>query len=165
MLLTPEEFSQHANARSLDRVVEDIANNRQMKLKGKNLSLSRDTNGYPRVSLGKSNMKRIHILVCEAFIGPRPLGMQIRHLDGNPSNNYIDNLCYGTATENMQDTLRHGTATIGTKNGMAVLTVEQVTEIRNLKGRLSCSKLGKKFSVCPQTINDIHTGKRWKHVK
>lgn len=57
----------------------------------------------------KHSRHRIHALVMEAFIGPRPEGMDIRHLDGNPLNNYLSNLAYGTRTENMQDALAHGT--------------------------------------------------------
>jgi hypothetical protein len=52
---------------------------------------------------------RIHALVLEAFVGPRPDGLDIRHLDGDPLNNHLSNLAYGTKQENMQDTLLHGT--------------------------------------------------------
>lgn len=56
-----------------------------------------------------STTKRIHELVAAAFIGPRPDGLEVRHLDGNPRNNRLENLCYGTKVENAQDSLRHGT--------------------------------------------------------
>ena len=51
--------------------------------------------GYLRVTLcqhGKTSRKYIHRLVLETFVGPCPLGMQCRHLDGNRSNNEVDNL-------------------------------------------------------------------------
>lgn len=57
----------------------------------------------------KHSRHRIHALVLEAFVGPRPDGLDIRHLDGDPLNNHLSNLAYGTRTENMQDTLIHGT--------------------------------------------------------
>lgn len=50
-----------------------------------------------------------HILVAEAFIGPRPEGMEVCHNDGNPSNNHVDNLRYGTRSENARDAVKHGT--------------------------------------------------------
>lgn len=50
-----------------------------------------------------------HALVLAAFVGPRPDGLCARHLDGNPANNRLDNLAYGTYAENMQDKRRHGT--------------------------------------------------------
>jgi hypothetical protein len=50
----------------------------------------------------------IHRLVVEAFDGPAPEGKtDVRHLDGNPQNNHLTNLCWGTRSENMLDVLRH----------------------------------------------------------
>lgn len=50
-----------------------------------------------------------HAVIALTFLGPRPEGLQVRHLDGDPTNNRITNLAYGTQTENAQDMLRHGT--------------------------------------------------------
>lgn len=52
--------------------------------------------------------RRVHVLVAAAFIGPRPTGAIIRHLDGNPANNTPANLRYGTVSENAYDRVRHG---------------------------------------------------------
>jgi hypothetical protein len=68
--------------------------------------------GYPQVGLslnGHGSSRRIHQLVAEAFLGPCPEGQEIRHLDGNPANNAVSNLAYGTRGDNEQDKLRHGT--------------------------------------------------------
>ncbi len=73
---------------------------------------NRDPAGYPSVRLsadGKVTHLRVHTLVMRAFAGPCPPGMEIRHLDGNPANNRLGNLAYGTSRENAQDTLRHST--------------------------------------------------------
>jgi formamidopyrimidine-DNA glycosylase len=43
-----------------------------------------------------------------AFIGPCPDGLERRHLDGKYLNDHLDNLAYGTRTENMQDRVKHG---------------------------------------------------------
>jgi hypothetical protein len=51
----------------------------------------------------------VHRLVLLTFVGPCPPNMETRHLDGQPSNNRLDNLCYGTRRENMADRIRHGT--------------------------------------------------------
>jgi hypothetical protein len=70
-------------------------------------------NGYPAVTLtcddGERRKFYVHHLVARVFIGPRPAGLHIRHLDGHPANNAAWNLAYGTRSENMLDTLRHGT--------------------------------------------------------
>lgn len=58
---------------------------------------------------GETTFTYAHTLVLAAFVGPRPAGMDARHLDGNPGNNRLDNLAYGTRAENMQDKRRHGT--------------------------------------------------------
>lgn len=71
-----------------------------------------DTQGYPRVSIWDGVEKlnaRVHVLAASAFLGPRPDGAVIRHLDGNPQNNTPTNLAYGTVAENVDDSLRHGT--------------------------------------------------------
>lgn len=71
-----------------------------------------DEDGYPSVNLCASGSRRryaMHVLVAEAFVGPRPDGLMVRHLDGKPTNNQPANLQWGTAKENVQDMLAHGT--------------------------------------------------------
>lgn len=57
---------------------------------------------------GRHIPRDVHQLVAEAFLGVRPAGMQIRHLDGDPANNNISNLAYGTCSENQYDRVRRG---------------------------------------------------------
>jgi len=67
--------------------------------------------GYKLVSLwrdGKGRSCNVHRLVAAAFLGPCPTGMEVRHLDGDPTNNDVANLRYGTGSENCQDITRHG---------------------------------------------------------
>lgn len=68
---------------------------------------------YLAVSLWHANGTRrtatVHRLVGEAFIGPRPDGLDTRHLNGNSEDNRIENLTYGTKRENQADSIRHGT--------------------------------------------------------
>ena len=71
------------------------------------------TCGYPVVSLwahGTGRTVAVHVLIAAAFLGSRPAGMEVRHLDGDPSNCVLSNLAYGTHAENMRDMLAHGTA-------------------------------------------------------
>ncbi|MDX3713446.1 HNH endonuclease signature motif containing protein [Streptomyces europaeiscabiei] len=51
----------------------------------------------------------MHQIVAAAFLGPRPDGHDVRHLDGNPLNSALSNLSYGTRSENELDKARHGT--------------------------------------------------------
>jgi hypothetical protein len=62
--------------------------------------------GYLYVSLskkGKHHVRTIHYLMMLTFVGQRPEGMDVRHLDGNKKNNSLDNLAYGTRKENIHD--------------------------------------------------------------
>ncbi len=71
-----------------------------------------DKKGYAKFGItgddGKRMLRGAHQLVCEAFNGPRPEGLQCRHLDGDPSNNTPGNLRWGTAKENAADRKAHG---------------------------------------------------------
>lgn len=76
------------------------------------IKIQRSTNGYPAYTFwgyGRVRTRAIHILMAEAFIGPRPEGMEVRHLNGDKTDNRLENLAYGTHSENMLDTVRHGT--------------------------------------------------------
>lgn len=74
------------------------------------------SNGYPTVALGRRNTRTTHSLVTEAFIGPCPAGMEVRHRDGVRANPRYSNLCYGTRGDNVADAVEHGTRTGQTVN-------------------------------------------------
>lgn len=66
--------------------------------------------GYLSVSLrgnGQNLHAFIHVLVMAAFVGPKPVGCDVLHRDGDPSNNELGNLHYGTRSENTLDAIRH----------------------------------------------------------
>ena len=112
------EVSSHGRIRSLDRTV-NYSNGQIRRQKGKILStpLMQQT-GYPFVKLsnhGKNQVRTVHSLVAETFIGTRPEGTEVCHNDGNRTNNHLDNLRYGTPSENELDKLRHGTHTNAAK--------------------------------------------------
>lgn len=81
---------------------------------GRVLSQFVDACGYYRLGLYKTSgrrvNKRVHTLVAEAFIGPRPRPDAVaRHLDGDSLNNIPANLAWGTVSENVVDSIEHGT--------------------------------------------------------
>lgn len=80
--------------------------------RGRLMKTNVDPAGYWQLGFrrdGKNRTQKVHQLVAAAFLGPRPGGMEVRHLDGNPLNNRLDNLAYGTPSENSLDSIRHGT--------------------------------------------------------
>jgi hypothetical protein len=116
---------------------------------------------------GRCRRMFVHRLVLTAVVGPCPPGMECRHLNGDPADNRIENLVWGTRTENMADKLRHGTTfhPRGEQNGCAKLTEANVIEIRTLLAqRLTCAEIGRRFGVDRATISDIKRGKHWTHV-
>lgn len=68
---------------------------------------------YLRVSLYKQTQKPrteyIHGLLAEAWIGPRPTGMEAAHKDGDKYNNVPENIKWATRKENEDDKWDHGT--------------------------------------------------------
>lgn len=92
--------------RVMSEGIDSRGHNRRMKiLKPKN-----DGWGYLYVGLrvnGKTINKKIHVLVADAFIGTRINGMQIDHIDGNKSNNCIENLRIVTRYENYKNTITY----------------------------------------------------------
>ena len=91
--------------------VSNLGNVRSWKTYGSpapRLLAKSEHGGYHVVSLSRC-VRRVHRLVLEAFVGKRPAGLLTRHLDGNATNNCLDNLRYGTPSENMRDRRTHGT--------------------------------------------------------
>lgn len=59
---------------------------------------------------GELHTRRVHVLALEAFIGRRPEGMKGCHNDGDSfTNNRLTNLRWDTQSNNMFDSVRHGT--------------------------------------------------------
>lgn len=76
------------------------------------LATAIDASGYRRLGLyvgGKRINCRIHALVADAFLPPRPDGAVTRHIDGDHLNNTVENLQWGTQSENVRDAVNHGT--------------------------------------------------------
>lgn len=141
--------------------------------------------GHLRVLLmdetGKRRAVMVHRAVLFAFVGPCPDGEETRHLDGNPANNNLSNIVWGTKQANHQDKVRHGTVQsgprngmntmpetrrVGTKNGRCKLTEPQVKLIKflRLKHGVFLKDLSEWFGVSIHTVHAIETGKLWKHV-
>lgn len=118
--------------------------------------------GYYQVDIAKKT-HLIHRLVCIAFNGPAPEGMNIvRHLDGNTFNNVPSNLAWGTQKDNCQDTVKHGRSHKGTRHPMNKLTEDEVRSIRKaLAEGAKGIDLAEQFGVSFQLISRIKTNKSW----
>jgi len=108
----------------------------------------------------------VNRLVLETFCGSQP-HKQTRHLNGVKTDNRISNLKWGTAAENAEDRIRHGTAwrPIGEKHPAAVLNDAIVLEmrLRHSKGE-SIRSIAKSLGVKYWTTHNAITGRNWGHL-
>jgi HNH endonuclease len=122
--------------------------------------------GYKRAAVGPHGVhihpEMVHGLVLEAFVGPRPDGMQCRHKNGIRHDNRVENLAWGTPQENSDDRTQHGTQPVGVKNPRAKLNESQVLEIRASTELYSV--LSARYGVAEGMIWFIRKRKNWKHL-
>lgn len=92
-----------------------------------------NSHGYPSVRImiaGKRTRICVHRLVARDFLPTRPsLKHEIRHIDGNKTNNNFLNLAWGTREENAADRERHGRTSKGIKHSIAVKRGLGVTHV------------------------------------
>jgi hypothetical protein len=109
--------------------------------------------GHKMVMLGRGVHLMVHTAVALSFIGRRPFGTEVRHLDCDSSNNTPANLRWGTRTENNKDY---------TRAGKRKLTYAQAEEIRSaLRAGATHTSLAVKFLVNTGTIAHIKSGKEY----
>lgn len=110
--------------------------------------------GHVSVVLGKGAAgSPVHQLVALAFLGPCPKGSEVLHADGNPKNNCVDNLRYGTRTENILDVYRQGKA-------WRKLTAKDALDIkRRLANGEMGSSIARFYNVSATTVSHIKHGR------
>ena len=95
------QVSNLGNVRSIDRIVKG-KNNTIRRIKGKTKAQFMHK-GYLNVELYKGNKrthKKVHRLVLEAF-SDKTSALDVNHIDGNKTNNNINNLEYCTRKDNL----------------------------------------------------------------
>lgn len=109
------EVSMDGEVRSLDRITEMPRRREVRKYKGKILRPGASGYGYPIVVLCKNGVTKsctVHRLLVEAHRGPIPFGMDIDHINGNPTDNSLGNLRVVTTSQNVRNKTktwnRHG---------------------------------------------------------
>lgn len=109
----------------------------------------------------------IHNLVLTAFVGLRPKGYQANHIDGDKTNNRLDNLEWVTQSQNKRHSFRIGLeSNKGTLNPGAKLTDVIVLDCRRRywNHTATARMLAREYGVGTSTMRDAINGKTWKHV-
>ncbi len=125
--------------------------------------------GHLAVDLEKGNIRLVHRLVLEVFVGPCPEGMECCHEDGNPSNNILTNLRWDTKKSNAADRRKHGTAFNGPRGDthpFAKVTANIVRKIREdyATGNFSLKDLSRTYHIHIMTLSNLINRVTWKHV-
>lgn len=135
---------------------------------------SKQAGSYLQVGLmrdGQRHVFRVHKLVLNAFVGPAPADKPHgRHLNGNPQDNRLENLAWGSAKENYEDSVRHGTAYLGVRaprgedHPTAKLTDSVVEQMKlDAVAGMSRRDINKKYGY--KNASAVLTGNHWGHIR
>lgn len=139
--------------------VSDLGN---VKSRYRTLKRSLTARGYFAVGLYRKNVmtnRFVHVLVLEAFVGPKPPGMQCCHGNNLRNDNRLWNLRWDTSKANQADRIAHGTMLAGESAPNAKLTNAQAQEIRREYKHGNGCALARQFGVSQTTVWHIVQGK------
>lgn len=133
------------------------------------MKLSPHRDGYLKINLCHNSVSKtvhIHQIVAAAFLGPRPEGSQVNHINGGKTDNQVNNLEYTTVQRNAIHASELNLRPVGEAINTAKLTTEDVKTIRQMYRPVACSysKLASIYGVSKGTIANIVLGKTWKHI-
>jgi hypothetical protein len=124
--------------------------------------------GYITYSLcedGKRHYCLAHRLVAKAFLTRQPHHTEVNHLDGEKTNNDVDNLEWSTRSLNELHRARVLKRGIGSLNGNSRLKAEDVIEIRLMSmGGLSLNNISSWKRTSKSQVSRILKGRHWAHL-
>lgn len=126
---------------------------------------SLQSRGYRAVCLSRNNKFTryyVHRIVCAAFLGPCPDGIEVNHIDANKLNNRLSNLEYLTHAANMKHAHNAG---IFRKNFRRKLLPHEIQEIRASDRSLSCSVVVEQYGISINTVARVRSGKAWSWIR
>ena len=142
------------------------------------------TNGYVYVLLcgkGKCKNVRLHKLVAEAFIPNPEHKEQVNHIDGDKTNNKVENLEWCNNAENIKHAYRTGLTyyTKGRRDNFEKIRIDNSKRVvqmdlsgNEIKIWNSMEEAGKAIGICRSGISECCSGKhrtaggyRWKYAE
>ena len=130
---------------------------------------AKDKWGYTHIGV-KGKRIQAHRYSYEHYKGPITVGLQILHSCDNNACVNPEHMSLGTDADNRRDAQLKGRTTWGEKNSHAVLTADQVLEIRKLYKKVHAKKsnakeLAARFGVSSNAINAIACGRTWRQLR
>ena len=107
---------------------------------------------------GRRKTRHVHELVAAAFIGQRPQGFDVSHIDGDRRNASASNLRYESRSDNMQRRQGHGTA------GRKLTAADAVAIRAAVAGGRSQRSVARDFGVSQPTVSCVVRRKTWSSV-
>jgi hypothetical protein len=135
---------------------------------GKILKPNLGKRGYYQVTIRTDQGRHelyLHSIVASAFLGSRPEGYDVNHIDGNKHNNRAENLEYATRKSNIQHAVLRGLTRTGESCCNAKLRNADVAVIRKLFPSMHPADIARIYRVSPATIWDIVRGRTWKYLR
>lgn len=119
---------------------------------------------YLFVGLSRNKVREyryVHSLVLEAFVGPRPEGMQACHGNCDSSDNTLSNLRWASQKDNAADSMALRRHTHGPRQGSAKLSTECVARIRDIRRfGIPYHKIAAWFGVSTTQVGKILRGEQ-----
>lgn len=98
----------------------------------------------------KKQEHRLHLMILSAWVGTCPEGHEGMHKDDNPGHNHLDNLEWGTRSNNMQTRANFGRGKRGPNRPWS-----EKVEIASYHPEMSMRQLAKKYNLHIGTICKI----------
>lgn len=120
--------------------------------KGQILSPSK-SRGYRQVGLVKDGAVKymtVHRLVALAFIGPRPPGYEINHINFDRADNRVENLEYVTRKENIQHS-----AVNGRMDTITPETKEEVIRLLSGEKKMSFRRVARQVGISQPSVGRL----------
>lgn len=140
---------------------------------GKKLNPYKNPDGYRKVTFYETAKKRkffyVHRLLAKAFI-ENPLNKDfINHINGNTSDNRIENLEWCTRSENGKHAFKLGlnksNPVYGSKNKNSKINESIALEIKQkFKVGFKQSYIARYFNISKYIVSNVITGKTWNHI-
>lgn len=162
------EVSNTGKVKSLARTVMR-KDGKPYRTKDRIMAIASLPKGYRFVSLYDEQGDRqhyVHRLVARAFIGPCPDGHEVNHIDGDKSNNCVENLEYVTRAGNMAHAKAMGKAGLcGEQNYACRHSEEKIRRgYEMVKSGMQYKQVAEAVGVSQGALESACRGVNWKSL-